>query len=132
MSDDLTVTDKRRFNRVPFAIEATLCEGEHCFACQVLDISMKGVLLKPPRADMFHPGREYQMRIPLDAADTSISMRLTVAHITGEQVGLTCREIDADSLIHLRRLLELNLGDATLVERDIANLGQLQPDPSPR
>jgi hypothetical protein len=38
-------------------------------------------------------------------------------------VGLHCRHIDIESLAHLRRLIELNLGDPALLERELAALG---------
>jgi len=36
---------------------------------------------------------------------------------------LRCLSIDLDSITHLRRLLELNLGDPQLVERELLQLG---------
>jgi hypothetical protein len=43
--------------------------------------------------------------------------------------GLACREIDLDSVTHLRRLVALNLGDETLAEREFAQLTQLSGQP---
>lgn len=37
-------------------------------------------------------------------------------------LGLRCRNIDLDSITHLRRLLELQLGDATLLQRELGQL----------
>jgi hypothetical protein len=37
--------------------------------------------------------------------------------------GLQWRNIDVDSLTHLRRLLELNLNDPSLLDRELADLG---------
>jgi hypothetical protein len=45
-----------------------------------------------------------------------------VAHVEGEHVGLLCRSIDIESITHLRRLLEINLGDAKLLERELKAL----------
>jgi hypothetical protein len=33
-----------------------------------------------------------------------------------------CRSIDLDTVTHLRRLIELQLGDPALLERDLAEL----------
>jgi hypothetical protein len=38
------------------------------------------------------------------------------------QLSLSCTEIDLDSITHLRRLLELNLGDPDLIERELSDL----------
>ena len=45
-----------------------------------------------------------------------------VAHIESHCVGLLCRSIDLDSVTHLRRLIELQLGAPSLLERDLAEL----------
>lgn len=37
-------------------------------------------------------------------------------------VGLRCSSLDLDSATHLRRLVELNLGDPALLERELATL----------
>ena len=37
-------------------------------------------------------------------------------------LGLFCHHIDIDSITHLRRLIELNLGDETLLQRELAEL----------
>jgi hypothetical protein len=37
-------------------------------------------------------------------------------------VGLRCDRLDVDSMSHLRRLVELNLGDPALLERDLQSL----------
>ena len=42
----------------------------------------------------------------------------------GELIGFVCRHIDVDSISHLRRLVELNLGDEALLERELAALGE--------
>jgi len=37
-------------------------------------------------------------------------------------LGLSCREIDLDSITHLRRLVALNLGDEALLDRELGLL----------
>jgi hypothetical protein len=49
-------------------------------------------------------------------------MQTRVAHVEGPQAGLLCISIDIDSVTHLRRLLELNLGDPALLERELSAL----------
>lgn len=52
-----------------------------------------------------------------------IKMDITVAYIEDQQIGLDCKGIDLDSITHLRRLVELNLGDANLLKRELMALG---------
>ncbi len=55
--------------------------------------------------------------------ETAITMSVNWRHNNKGQVGFECVHIDIDSISHLRRLVELNLGDDTLLERELAALG---------
>ena len=50
-------------------------------------------------------------------------MDVWVAHEENKELGLKCKDIDVDSITHLRRLIELNLGDPDLLERELSALG---------
>ena len=52
-----------------------------------------------------------------------ISMSTHWVHNNGGSTGLRCDSIDLDSITHLRRLVELNVGDETVLERELAHLG---------
>ena len=49
-------------------------------------------------------------------------MTALVAHVDARQLGLLCTHSDLDSVTHLRRLIELQLGDPSLLERDLGEL----------
>ncbi|MCK6410655.1 MAG: PilZ domain-containing protein, partial [Thauera sp.] len=57
--------------------------------------------------------------LELDDGEHRVSMGGLVAHCEPGLIGLACRAIDLDSVTVLRRLIELNLGDPTLLERDL-------------
>jgi hypothetical protein len=48
--------------------------------------------------------------------------RWSNSHTRGQNAGLLCLDIDIDSVTHLRRLVELNLGDSDLLERELSAL----------
>jgi hypothetical protein len=50
-------------------------------------------------------------------------MDVLIAHHENEELGLHCKDIDIDSITHLRRLIELNLGNPALLERELSALG---------
>ena len=63
------------------------------------------------------------LTIRLDAAgEAVIRMEGEIAHRDGTQVGMRCTGIDLDSIAHLRRLVELNLGDEELLHRELSAL----------
>ena len=61
---------------------------------------------------------------PFDESAVDLFMDVTVAHLNGTSVGVRCVTIDIDSASHLRRLLELNLGDADLLSRELTELSE--------
>lgn len=115
--------DKRRFSRITFAAPAQLvCPGGEWIS-EVIDLSLKGALLSSPAGWSGAPGDICALRIPLDAgAETEICMQATVAHTGNGRIGLKCHEIDIDSLTHLRRLVELNLANEDLLQRELGTL----------
>ena len=115
--------ERRHFVRVGFEAPALLTTATDTFSVQVLDLSLKGaLLLLTPAQSRLEPGMLCQLTIPLAETDNHIAMAAEVAHLHGLHAGLLCRAIDLDSVTHLRRLIELQLGDPALLERDLGEL----------
>lgn len=119
--------ERRHFVRVGFEAPALLTTATQAYSVQVLDVSLKGALLKAPATAHLDAGMPCQLTIPLADTGNHIAMSTEVAHVEGLHTGLLCRNIDLDSVTHLRRLIELQLGDPALLERD---LGELMAAPS--
>ena len=83
---------------------------------------LKGALISPTGALHAEIGTHGVLRVQLDDASTEIRMSITVTHHEKNHYGLACREIDLDSVTHLRRLVTLNAGDDALLTREIALL----------
>jgi pSer/pThr/pTyr-binding forkhead associated (FHA) protein len=114
--------DQRRFTRIPFDADAILSDDGREWSCELIDLSLKGALIRQPEGWTGSAGEHYRLSLILDA-ETRIQMDTSVAHQENGNVGLACRDIDLDSITHLRRLVELNLGDANLLERELMALG---------
>lgn len=117
-----TQQEHRRFTRIPFDAAAVLAKDGHEWHSALIDLSLKGALIQQPKDWDGHSGDEYELTLVLDQ-DTRIHMEVNIAHIEDDHVGLYCKDIDLDSITHLRRLVELNLGDAELLERELMALG---------
>lgn|SRR5690606_18812756 len=113
--------ERRRFSRVDFEAEVELSQGNtHCTA-ELIDISLKGLLLHLPHAHKFDEQQAIDACVRL-SDQTPIAMSTRIAHQSSHQLGLMCELIDLDSIGHLRRLIELNLGDPGAAERELAEL----------
>lgn len=114
-------TERRRFSRIDFDARVEIAQGESNWQAQLLDVSLKGLLLAklgPYQVDAALP-----LLVKIILSDqTNIAMSTQVVHQTLDQLHLACTSIDIDSISHLRRLIELNIGDAAAAERELSEL----------
>ncbi|SDE23345.1 PilZ domain-containing protein [Desulfuromonas thiophila] len=110
--------EKRHFQRVPFIEQVHLCHEQQHLQGKLLDISLKGLLVEleslPPQVQPPH----WQVSLRL-AGDLRLTFTAEVRHCHDRTLGLAFTRMDADSMTHLRRLLELNSGDAEEIEREL-------------
>ena len=116
----MNTVQRRRYSRIHFHESATFQVGLGQWPCDVIDLSLRGALIT--------------VAIPNIAVDTSclLELRLNddicvrmegrIAHHSNNQAGIVCEMTDLDSISHLRRLLALNLGDASLMDREFSTM----------
>ena len=114
--------ERRRFSRISFHRPAELDVRTARAACELLDVSLKGALVEAPPSFGADVGQACTLTIRLDAGDATIQMEGDIVHRQGRQLGVRCKEIDLDSIAHLRRLVELNVGDEELLHRELSAL----------
>ena len=115
----MTRTDEqRRFRRIPFKAQAFISHGKDRWETQLLDISLKGALLTLPSAWKGAVGHRLDLELIIEDGALIMHMETEVAHIEQDHLGLRCLYIGLDSMAHLRRLVELNLGDADQLNRE--------------
>jgi len=113
--------ERRRFSRIDFDARVEIAQGDKNWQAQLLDISLKGLLLAKLGPYQLQPTTPILVKMIL-SDQTSIAMSAQVVHQTLEQLHLACVTIDIDSISHLRRLIELNIGDASAAERELSEL----------
>ena len=119
------MTDERRLHsRIAFHTQAKLVVVGKSLEAVVLDLSLKGALIRLSKDAKLEEGSICLLHVYLNEIELvdQISMEVRVAHTLGRNVGLLSVSIDIDSVIHLRRLVELNLGDQELLERELSAL----------
>lgn len=114
------MNERRHFSRVAFDADAVLTTTADRLAVKVIDLSLKGALLRLCAAVPISAGTPCLVEVNL--GDVRIAMAAEVAHVQGELMGVLCRSIDLESITHLRRLIEVNLGDPRLAERELKAL----------
>ena len=108
---------ERRFQRVPFHAETRVASGRSSWDCSLLNIALKGVLLEGNLP--LEPGAICDISVILPGTEISLGFRSELVHHEGSHYGFTFLDIDLESLTHLRKLLELNTGDADCVRGEL-------------
>lgn len=112
---------RRHFSRIGFVTDASLSIGEQPpLAATLIDLSLRGALIDGIEASLA-PGDRVRLTVMLDGGQ-QIEIDAEVSHQEGRHVGLHCLQIDLDSITHLRRLIELNLGNESLLHRELNEL----------
>ncbi|MFQ5561176.1 MAG: PilZ domain-containing protein [Nitrospinota bacterium] len=117
--------ERRNFSRIDFDTPARLFLDKHRYDCILVDISLKGALLSFEEMPDFKEEEILDLEVDLSSGEqgVTIKMNVSLAHVRELRAGFYCKNIDIESISHLRRLMELNLGDIELVNREIADLG---------
>lgn len=122
MSEQASTDDKRKFSRIPFDTPVHLVSAEGSWDCELLDVSLKGMLATTPADWQTKVGDRYLAEMLMENQDATIRMEVSVMHSENNHTGFRCEHIDLDSISHLRRLVELNLGDSEILNRELSEL----------
>ncbi|BAN46630.1 PilZ domain-containing protein [Metapseudomonas resinovorans] len=118
-----TASERRRFHRINFDAATELSQGDKRWTAELHDISLKGILVIRPANWDGDPNQPFDVRVEL-GSEVQVLMEVQLTREQDDQLGFNCLHIDLDSISHLRRLVELNLGDEELLERDLTALGE--------
>ena len=116
--------EKRHFSRVPFVADVQLhfVLPHAIYKASLHDISLKGALIEFSQPVEQFDRKACRLFLELSEGGERIVMEGLVVHHEGRNVGIRCQYIDMDSMINLRRLVELNLGDEALLGREMAEM----------
>ncbi|NBA96471.1 PilZ domain-containing protein [Pseudomonas sp. R5(2019)] len=116
--------ERRRFKRIPFDAPVELVREGHRWRTTLADVSLKGLLAKCPEDWSATVHQVFDIDIQL-SPEVHVHMKGEFNHETNDQLGFTCRYLDLHSSEHLRRLIELNLGDEKELLRELRQFIEL-------
>lgn len=117
--------DRRHFNRIIFSSQAELSQGGKVWQTELLDLSLKGALLKSPANFEYDANGYLALNFVLDGLPNPISMKGKIRHRDNQQLGFQCELLDIDSATELRRLIELNISDEAILNRELMALSHI-------
>jgi hypothetical protein len=113
--------ERRRFKRIAFDAKTEFSQGPNRWPVRLLDLSLRGLLIQRPTPWLGDPDQPFVVDIHL-SEDVDVRMDVQLTHEDNQQLGFVCLHIGLESISHLRRLIELNLGDMEELEREIKAL----------
>lgn len=120
MSDRSSGEERRHFTRIAIDSTANIRYQDRTLQTRLLDVSLKGALLERPANYQGNSGDQCELELLL--GDTTIIMQGIIVHSDTGHIGFRCDYIDLESISHLKRLVELNLGDEAALERELHEL----------
>jgi len=117
-----TTDNRRAFHRIFFEAPVTVIKDHTPHKVHLIDISLNGALISHSDELGCEVGDKVHLEIELGDSHHLIAMEASVSHIENDHVGLKREQIDMESISHLRRLVELNLGDSEMLHRDMEHL----------
>jgi hypothetical protein len=115
--------NRRNFTRVILSFKAQLTLAGTTQETTILDLSLHGALVSYDSKEENLKNTQGSLHLEL-SDDIFIEMAVKVAHQDANSLGLQCQLTDIDSITHLRRLIELNIGDSELLNRELAHLSE--------
>ena len=118
------MSERRRFSRIIYQAPAEIHQGQLKVSSSIMDLSLHGLLLTAPDAelDQTHP---VDIFFHIPDSDIVISLQAHIVEVTDRFIRTSIEHIDIDSISHLKRLVELNVGDEELLHREIEHLSDL-------
>jgi len=115
--------NRRQFRRIPFDGEVRLYSDRAMWTTRLIDISLRGAMVDRPAGWDGVNGKRQRLDLRV-ASGLIISVGALIAHTGPRFIGYRFDKIDLDSFVRLKRLVELNLGDPEMLNRELGSLGR--------
>ena len=115
--------EQRHFTRISFDSPVHIEQAGKQYESEVVDISLKGILIKDAAEPLEH-NKITALSIHLSDS-LKINMQVQWNHSNNGCSGFHWTKLDIESMMHLRRLLQLNSVDPELLERELSQLSSL-------
>jgi len=111
---------ERQYRRIPFAAEVTLKIDQSVWKGGLLDIALKGAMVGTDASLPIGIGAECTLSIYLPATSINLEFLARLSHNEENRYGFEFLSEDLDTLTHLRKLIELNTGDAETTRSELS------------
>lgn len=114
------MVERRNFQRVPFATEAEINCEEKKIHGELLDISLQGALIEGKGNIPFETGNICELSVLLVDSEITLQFDVDLVHREDNRLGFKFIGEDTETMTHLKRLLELNIGSSEIIDKEIS------------
>lgn len=115
-------TERRQFSRVVYHNKANFSQGECKWCSTIKDISIHGALLEKPKNWKKTSDNNCYMEIALAENTPKIKLQASLVAEQENNLRFQIEKIDIESMTQLRRLVELNIGNDTILHENLNEL----------
>lgn len=113
---------RRLSGRVRFATEVEVSLNGASYEAMLVDISLRGARIEVPESLNPSPGVQCDLTVCLNHSLIRLPFGGEFIHFSGTIAGIRFTRTDLSSMMHLRRLLELNTGDPERIRSELGSL----------
>ena len=116
--------NNNHFSQILHQAKAILTGASQIFPCELIDLSLKGCLLRfeAPWVEPLEEIFTLEIKLP---DNINITMQVSVTHVVANNASFKCEHIGSDSISQLHRLVKDNLADRDILERELLELSDL-------
>ncbi|WP_094752045.1 PilZ domain-containing protein [Psychromonas sp. CD1] len=126
------MSEKRKFSRISFSGHCFLSKKvnskEILWQSELLDISLNGALIQRPDEWLNNDNETLQLNLKFDHSDVELNIKCTVCHQEEFCLGIKFITLSLESISHIKRLVQLNIADESLLYREISQLINIDPE----
>jgi len=118
--------ERRKFSRIHFDGACTLIFEKklehHDFEASMIDISLNGALICITPCIIDLEEEQVQLQLQLNDSSTVLLLNGFVSHQQEKLLGIQFTKLSLETISHLKRLIELNVGDSQGIHREFTQL----------
>jgi hypothetical protein len=118
---DTGLASQRHFTRISLHAPAMLSTSGEMWETRLIDLSLSGALVELPDGWTGRTGTYYTLRVQL-ANHSYFSTDIVIRQVGRDRLGMAFADLDEHGRDVLRWLMEINLGDSSLLNRELSDI----------
>lgn len=118
---DTGLASQRHFTRISLHAPAMLSTSGEVWETRLIDLSLSGALVELPDGWTGRTGTYYTLRVQL-ANHSYFSTDIVIRQVGRDRLGMAFADLDEHGRDVLRWLMEINLGDSSLLKRELSDI----------